>query len=218
MSMLTPPGMGGKYRVTGTTYPRMRRPSNRRRVVLSAVAGVVVLGVVGVGTAQLAGAFDGGGSHREAAGRCPSPAVGTKAADATPVRLPKASAVTVNVYNATNRPGLAKSTADELKKRGFLIGKVGNAPAAFNNKFKATAVLLGGPQAQGALKVLGTQLAAGSLKTDPKRVGGGNVDLIIGSAFGTLDPLQNADHALTVLQHPAPAPAGKDCRPNSGAA
>lgn len=216
MSMLTPPGMGGKYRVTGTTYPRMRRPSNRRRVVLSAVAGVVVLGVVGVGTAQLAGAFDGGGSHREAAGHCPS-AVGTKAADTTPVRLPKPSAVTVNVYNATNRPGLAKSTADELKKRGFVIGKVGNAPAAFNNKLKSTAVLLGGPQAQGALKVLGTQLAAGSLKTDPKRAGGANVDLIIGSAFGALDPLQNADHALTVLQRPAPT-VGKDCRPKSGAA
>lgn len=26
MSMLTPPGMGGKYRITGDKYPRMRRP------------------------------------------------------------------------------------------------------------------------------------------------------------------------------------------------
>ena len=211
--------MGGKYRVTGTTYPRMRRPSNRRQVVLSAVAGVVVLGVIGVGTAQLAGAFDGGGGHRAAAGRCPSPAVGANAADTTPVRLPKPFAVTVNVYNATNRPGLAKSTADELKKRGFTIGRIGNAPAAFNNKLKGTAVLLGGPQAQGALKVLGTQLAAGSPLTDPKRTSGSNVDLIIGPAFGALDPLQNADHALTALQHPEPAPGGKaDCRPKSGSA
>jgi hypothetical protein len=206
--------MGGKYRVTGTTFPRMHRPSNRRRIVLSAVAGVIVLGVVGVGTAQLAGAFDGNGSGRDTAGHCPSSAVGTKAADATSARLPKPSAVTVNVYNATDRAGLAKTTADELKKRGFSIGKVGNAPDAYNNKLKGTAILLGGPKATSALKVLGTELAAGSLKTDPSRASASNVDLIIGSAFGTLDPLQNAGHALTVLQQPAPTPSGKTCRPS----
>ncbi len=212
MSMLTPNGMGGKYRITGTTYPRMRRPSNRRRIVLSAVAGVAVLGLIGWGTVQLVDVFDGKGSaHDSAAGHCPASAVGTKVGSA-PADLPKPSAVTVNVYNATPRTGLAKTTADELKKRGFLIGKVGNASATYDKKVNGTALLLGGPKAQGALKVLGTQLSAGDLKTDPTRAGAANVDLIIGTGFASLDPAQIATHALAALNRPVPAATGKDCK------
>ncbi len=210
MSMLTPPGMGGKYRITGTTFPRMRRPSNRRRIILAAVAGVAVLGVLSWGTVQLIDVFDGGSRHDTAAGHC---AVGAKATPETAV--PQPSAVTVNVYNATGRTGLAANTAAALKKRGFTIGKIGNAPAVYDHKVSGTAILLGGPQAAGALKVLGTQLSAGDIKTVPTRTGASDVDLIIGKGFGTLDPLGNADHALAVLRQPAPAASGKGCVPRS---
>jgi hypothetical protein len=210
MSMLTPPGMGGKYRVTGTTFPRMRRPSNRRRIVLSAVAGAVVLGVIGWGSVQLFGVFDGDGSGHNAAGdHCAPNAIGTKTGAALPV--PNPSAVTVNVYNATDRDGLAARTADVLKQRGFHIGKVGNASAAYDNKVPGTAILLGGPQAQSALKVLGTQLSAGEIKTDAKRAGAADVDLIIGKGFAALDPASNASHALAVLKQPTPTPSGTTC-------
>ncbi len=209
MSMLTPPGMGGKYRVTGTTFPRMRRPSNRRRIILSAVAGVAVLGLLSWGTVELVGVFDGDGASRNAAaGHCPAGAVGAKAA---PAPVPNPSAVTVNVYNATNRSGLAANTAAALKKRGFAIGKIGNASAAYDNKVPGTAILLGGPQAAQALKVLGTQLAAGDIRTDATRTGAANIDLIIGKGFASLDPAADASHALAVLKQPAPAPSGKDC-------
>ena len=217
MSMLTPPGMGGKYRITGNAYPRLRRPSNRRRLVLSAVAGVAVLGLLGWGTVQLIDVFDGNDSgHASAAGHCPAPSAGT-GADGAAADVPKPSAVTVNVYNATPRSGLAKSTADELKKRGFAIGKVGNAPATYDKKVKGTAILLGGPQAASALKVLGTQLSAGEARTDPARKGASNVDLIIGTGFASLDPTQNATRALAALDHPAPAPSssGKHCTKHS---
>lgn len=212
MSMLTPPGMGGKYRVTGNTFPRMRRPSNRRRIMLSAVAGVAVLGLIGWGTVQLVGVFDGNSPHHNTAGHCPANAIGSKSAGA-PADVPKPSAVTVNVYNATPRTGLAKDTADALKKRGFTIGKVGNASAAYDKKVKGTAILLGGPKAQDALKVLGTQLSAGDLKTDPARKSAADIDLIIGEGFAALDPVQNADHAMAVLKQPTPAPSGKGCSP-----
>src|SRR3712207_8090848 len=49
---------------------------------------------------------------------------------------PEPGRITVNVFNATPRSGLAKQTADELKKRGFKIGDVGNASKEFDKKVK----------------------------------------------------------------------------------
>jgi hypothetical protein len=213
MSMLTPPGMGGKYRITGNQYPRMRRPRNNRRIVLSAVAAVAVVGLISWGTVQLIHVFGGkfGRSHNTAsAAHC----TGGAKAGGVPASVPKPGAVTVNVYNATQRGGLAKSTADELRKRGFTVGKIGNAPAAYDKKVKGAAILLGGPKAEGALKVLGTQLAAAEVKTDPSRNGASDVDLIIGDGFGALDPQNSSNQALARLSSqgaPKPSASAKGC-------
>ncbi|MFE6227531.1 LytR C-terminal domain-containing protein [Streptomyces sp. NPDC057854] len=206
MSMLTPPGMGGKYRITGDVYPRMRRPHRRRRIVLASAAAVVVLGAAGWGTLQLVDVFSGDdGTKKTAAGKqadckpAPTPS-------ATAAKPPKPAQVTVNVYNATPRSGLAKSTADELKKRGFVIGKIGNAPAAYDKKVKGAGLLLGAPTAaKGAFAVLGTQLAGTTTKVDARTTA--DVDLIIGTAFKTLSPKATADAALAALNKPEPAPA-----------
>ncbi|WP_307714647.1 LytR C-terminal domain-containing protein [Streptomyces sp. V4I23] len=207
MSMLTPPGMGGKYRITGDKYPRMRRRRNRRRVVFAVVAVVVALGLVGWGTVQLVDAFTGG-SQKSTAGakrKCePAPTV-----SAAPPP-PKPRQVTVNVYNATPRSGLAKAAADELKKRGFTIGKVGNATPEYDKKVPGTAVLLGGPTAhEGSFRVLGTQLVGTQLKTDTRETA--DIDLIIGTAYKALEPKKNADTALAAMAEPAPAPSAT-CR------
>src|SRR5690606_1670617 len=66
MSMLTPPGMGGQYRITGDRYPRMRRPRRRGRLVALTVVSVAVLGVGGWGTLQLIDVFTGGGDSASA--------------------------------------------------------------------------------------------------------------------------------------------------------
>lgn len=124
--------MGGKYRITGDKYPRMRRPRRRGKLILAATASVVALGLAGWGTLQLIDVFTGGDRQASAADHktdCSS------AKPSTPAKaLPKPAKITVNVYNATPRSGLAKKAADELKKRGFTIGKVGNAPAAYDKK------------------------------------------------------------------------------------
>ncbi|MFI8511578.1 LytR C-terminal domain-containing protein [Streptomyces sp. NPDC085460] len=205
MSMLTPPGMGGKYRITGDVYPRMRRPHRRRRIVLASAAAVVVLGAAGWGTLQLVDVFSGDETRKTAAGKqadCkPAPAPSAEAA----AKLPKPAQVTVNVYNATPRSGLAKATADELKKRGFAIGKIGNAPAAYDKKVKGAGLLLGAPTAaKGAFAVLGTQLAGTTTKVDTRTTA--DVDLIIGTAFKALSPKATADAALVALNKPKPAP------------
>lgn len=204
MSMLTPPGMGGKYRITGDKYPRMRRPRRRSKLVLSAIASVVALGLAGWGTLQLIDVFTGGDKQASAADRkadCPT------AKPSAPAKvLPKPAKITVNVYNATPRGGLAKAAADELKKRGFTIGKVGNATAAYDKKVPGTGLLLGAPTAvNGTFPVLGTQLPGAATKTDARK--SGDVDLIIGTKFKAFSTPQAAAGALTALTKPAPAPS-----------
>lgn len=204
MSMLTPPGMGGKYRITGNTYPRMRRPRHRRKLVLSAVAAATALGLAGWGTLQLIDVFTGGDEQANAADRakvCPSPKA------TPPVKaLPRPATIKVNIYNATPRSGLAKAAADELKKRGFVIGKVDNAPAAYDKKVPGTGLLLGAPTAaNGSFPVLATQLPEAVQKTDARRTA--DVDLIIGTKFKTFSTPAAAASALTALTKPVPAPS-----------
>ncbi|MFF2201133.1 LytR C-terminal domain-containing protein [Streptomyces sp. NPDC058145] len=201
MSMLTPPGMGGQYRVTGDKYPRMRPPRRRGRLVAAVVASVAALGLIGWGTLQLIDVFTGGGKKSAAAGtkaECP-----VAKASAAPVRvLPEPRTITVNVYNATTRSGLAKATADELKKRGFKIGDVGNAPKEFDKKVKGAGVLLGPASAlDTSLPVLATQLTGAERRTEAGRKGAG-LDLIIGDKFGSLTRRAAADQALARLSEP----------------
>lgn len=224
MSMLTPPGMGGQYRIKGDRYPRMRRPRNRRRLVLAGVAAVTVLGFTGWGTLQLIDVFSGDSGSAEAAdadrpdGKCAAtdgrptdgrPTGGkTPLAGKTPAPLPKPGGITVNVLNATEKSGLAKDTADELKKRGFRIGEVANAPGELDKKVKTAGLLRGatGADTVDRLKVLGLHLKGAPTRYDNRK--GADVDLVIGKGFTKLAPRQDATRALTALASPAPKPSG----------
>ncbi|MGW7407989.1 LytR C-terminal domain-containing protein [Streptomyces sp. NPDC054833] len=213
MSMLTPPGMGGQYRITGDKYPRMRPPRRRGRLVFGLVSSVAVLGLVGWGTLQLIDVFTGGGKKAAAAGSKADCA--TKASpSATPaVALPEPGGITVNVYNATKRSGLAKATADELKKRGFRIGEVGNASAQLDGKIKGTGLLIGPAAAvNSSLPVLATQLASAERRTDAGRKGT-DLDFVIGTDFKSLTKQADADKALTKLTTPRTTSAAskKNC-------
>ncbi|MEW2463419.1 LytR C-terminal domain-containing protein [Streptomyces sp. NPDC046994] len=207
MSMLTPPGMGGQYRITGDKYPRMRRPRHRGRIVFAVVASVAAVGLIGWGTLQLINVFSGNGGNMSASGAKAHCAK----AETTPAALkalPAPAQITVNVLNATPRSGLAKQTADELKKRGFRIGDVGNATEEFDKKVKGVALLLGPKTAvDTSLTVLGVQLPAAERRTDASRTGPA-VDLILGDGFKALTSKPDADKALTALTSPTTSPTG----------
>lgn len=173
--------------------------------------GAVVLGLAGWGTAQLVDVYTGDDRRSErAAGRkgdC-KPVPAASAAGAAGAARLQPRQITVNVYNATPRGGLAKSAADELKKRGFTIGKVGNASPAYDKKVKQAGVLVGSrAAATGPLRILGTQLANAPVKADARKTA--DVDLIIGTAYSALTPKPKADAALAALAKPAPAAKGK---------
>ncbi|WP_078591745.1 LytR C-terminal domain-containing protein [Streptomyces megasporus] len=222
MSMLTPPGMGGKYRITGKGYPRMRRPRRRRRIVVTALAVTTGLGVLSWGTVQLVDVFTGGDTTVRAAaeGRACEPGEAPRGQDAksaessakpTADALPKPSAITVNVYNATTRSGLAKDTADALKKRGFTIGEVANAPASLDKKVKEAGLLMGPPAAHrtGAFDVLHTQLPQARIKEVDRK--GGEIDLVIGKAFTGLAKEKDVREAMAALASPSPSPSPSTC-------
>ncbi|RII11967.1 hypothetical protein DSC45_27100 [Streptomyces sp. YIM 130001] len=210
MSMLTPPGMGGQYRIKGDKYPRMRR-SRTRRIVLVSVASLATLGLLGWGTVQLVDVFSGEDEPKTVAAKTPDCKPGKPSPSAAPPKnLPAPAKIKVNVLNATPRGGLAKSTADELKKRGFAIGEVGNATKEYDKKVKGTGLLLGPASAtKGALTVLGTQLSGAETKTVARD--GDEVDLVIGTAFKKLSPKAEADKALAALEKPAPAATKSRC-------
>ncbi|WP_129841377.1 LytR C-terminal domain-containing protein [Streptomyces sp. RFCAC02] len=218
MSMLTPPGMGGKkFRITGDRYPRMRRPRRRRRAALAVFAVVTVLGLLGYGTLQLIDVFTGDGDRpagagtRNAAGRQDCAGGGTD----TRVDLPKPDTITVNVYNATTRTGLAQATADALAERGFSIGEVENAPADLDGQVDATALLLGTAAAEesGALTVLGAQVEDAETGTPESGERADNpavVDFVIGDGFTELAAADEAEQRLADLASPSAEPAGDD--------
>ncbi len=217
MSMLTPPGMGGRYRIKGDKYPRMRQRRRRGRLVVLTVASVAALGMIGWGTLQLIDVFTGDGGKASAAGSktgCATKA--SPSADPSPgasTAPPEPGRITVNVLNATPRSGLAKKTADELKKRGFKIGDVGNATKEYDKKVKGTGILLGPASSLNtSLPVLATQLTTAERRTDAARKGT-DIDLILGTGFKELTSKTDADQALATLAKPksAPTSAKKSC-------
>ncbi|WP_199885490.1 LytR C-terminal domain-containing protein [Streptomyces sp. CB00455] len=226
--------MGGKYRVTGAAYPRMSRKRSRRRIVFAVLGSVLALALIGYGALQLIDVFQGNSPKRNtAAGAedCASAAPGkagaktgakagakgapeaaaapsASAAAKPAVVLPRPADITVNVYNATPRAGLAKAVGDELKKRGFVIGNVGNAPADFDKKVPGTGILVGSPATdKGAFSVLGTQLVGTTQQNDTRETA--DIDLILGDAFKELSTKEEADKAMALLANPAPATAKK---------
>lgn len=211
MSMLTPPGMGGEYRITGDRYPRMRRPRGRRRIVLGSLAAVTALGLLAWGTVQLVSVFTGGDGKTVSAAPEDCPTTEPRAEAAVARKLPDPASITVNVYNATKRGGLAKETADELAERGFTIGEVDNAPPELDKKVKATGLLLGTPESErsGALAVLAAHQDKATTKVDDTRKGPAakSVDLVIGGGYRSLTEPKVADQALVALAEPTPEPS-----------
>jgi hypothetical protein len=100
--------------------PRRRHPVATGFLVLLMMA--VLFGAT-FGAVRL---LKGDGATPSASGSSSAPCV---TATATPgATLPKPATVTANVYNATDRAGLARSTAATLRTRGFGIGSIANDP------------------------------------------------------------------------------------------
>ena len=90
--------------------------------------------------------------------------------------------VTVNVYNATERNGLAAKTAAEVRKRGFKVATVSNDPLN-RNVTTGAEVRFGSKGAASSKLVLA--LVKGSKAVKDKRTDA-TVDLVLGDRFTAL--------------------------------
>jgi hypothetical protein len=186
----------------------MRRPRRRGRVVALVVASVVVLGLFGWGSLQLYHVFKGDNGSKSSAQAGPQSRTTCKPAPTPthtgkPAPLPQPAGVTLNVFNATPRGGLAKNTADELVRRGFKVSTFGNAPTNYDKKVTQSAVLVAGPAGEAAAREASTQVAGSSVTIDPHRKGT-SVDLMIGNGFRSLATLSDAAKARVVAANPPP--------------
>nr|WP_237535994.1 LytR C-terminal domain-containing protein [Streptomyces sp. SID3343] len=193
MSMLTPRGMGGQYKITGKLYPRMTRRRRRMPVVIAIVVGLVVLATAGWGVYHFT-------SDEKDAKAAACPTAPPVAPPTTAAPLPEAATITVNVYNATKRAGLAKSVSETLKTRGFVIGKVTNDP--LNQPIAASAEIRHGFPGATPAKVVAAQVAGSTDKEDQRT--DGSVDLVIGDGW---KDLSTPEAVAAILSPPPPPPA-----------
>ena len=92
------------------------------------------------------------------------------------------SQVTVNVYNATDRTGLAAKTASDVRKRGFKVSAVSNDP--LQKKVTGAAEVRYGATGTASAKLV-LALVKGSKGVKDSRTDS-SVDLVLGTRFTAL--------------------------------
>jgi hypothetical protein len=150
----------------GRSY-RVRR--QRRSVI---VICVVLLG--------LAGAFYYASSYFRATAPQPGPCT------TEPIAVPlRTSDVSLNVYNATTRKGLAAAASKTAIDRGFKVKAIGNDPKKAT--IKQTAQVRFGPAGEASAKLVIAHVP-GAVGVNDKREGD-TVDLVLGNAWKSFGPV-----------------------------
>jgi hypothetical protein len=108
--------------------------------------------------------------------------------------------VTVNVYNATSRNGLAAEVATALDLRTFRVANIANDPK--HAKISGIAEIRYGAKGTAAARLVATQLSGAKLVKDGRRTA--VVDLVLGAKYQGLKPVAST----------TPTPTGAPtCRP-----
>lgn len=94
------------------------------------------------------------------------------------------SDVTLNVYNATKRTGLAGRTAARLKSRGFRVERVGNDP--LSKKVRVSAQIRAAKSSRREVALVKSQVPGSVWVVDNRD--DGTVDLVLGQKFRKLAP------------------------------
>ena len=114
-----------------------------------------------------------------------------------------ARTVRMNVYNATDRSGLAGAVSAVMAQRGFRVVTVANDPAG--RRVTAAAEVRHGPRGLAAARTVAAHVD-GQVVLVPDRRPDASVDLVVGAAWRAARTPAAAAAALTAMA-PKPAPA-----------
>ena len=191
------------------------RPSTHRRRqspvvgIVLVIVGMVVLFAAGYGLSRI---IQGGSSSDSSSSSSSASASGETTAPepcvtvtVTPgAGLPSAAQVTTNVYNATDRTGLAAATAEELGVRGFIIGKIDNDP--LSKTITGVAEIRHGPSGESAAQLMAFYLPGAVLVDDGRA--DATIDTALGAAFTQVAPQSEVESAIL---KPSPSYSGPGC-------
>jgi len=183
---------GTLYSVSEQTVRRRVRQTKRFLVML---ASVILIGLVGL--TYWKGLWSWPGGSEGSALPCPT---------ATPVAAPM-EGTQVNVYNGTDKAGLANTVAGKLQKRGFVVPEIGNDP--LRETVGGAAVIRHSSSTLLMAKTVAAQVKGKvTLVVDETRLEN-NVDLVLGNKFTGLRSVKE----VTPMLQPKPAPSPEGCRP-----
>jgi len=173
--------------------------------VVLVVVGMVILFGAGYGLSRIIQGASSDGSSDASSSSSPSASATTPEPEpcvtvtVTPgAGLPSPSQVTTNVYNATDRAGLAASTAEELQVRGFVVGAIDNDP--LSKTITGVAEIRHGPSGESAARLMAFYLPGAELVDDGRQ--DATIDTALGAAYTAVAPQSEVDAA----RRPLPAP------------
>jgi len=110
--------------------------------------------------------------------------------------------ISVRVYNATTRVGLAGATSASLAERGFVIASTENAPATYDG----TARIIFGTPGVAQAYTLAAHIDGAVLVLDPRA--DATVDLSLGAEYAELNPIDTIalDPAVPLVAPPGCTP------------
>jgi LytR cell envelope-related transcriptional attenuator len=115
-------------------------------------------------------------------------------------RLPEPSEVKINVYNASERPGLANQVKTDFVNRKFTVVNAGNDPKG--KRLDQIAVLRYGPKAVGAAWLLRAYFLDQAAREFDINRKDDIVDVVLGTQFRQLATVTEFHQALAQLGNP----------------
>lgn len=102
-------------------------------------------------------------------------------AESTPTKapVPENYEIKVNVYNSTDRTGLAAAAADRLREQGYSVGMVSNDP--LKKKVTNVAVVRYGKKGAPHAKLVLSRLKGATAEVDSRQTR--DIDLVLGDKF-----------------------------------
>jgi len=162
-----------------TIVSSYRRRKRRRATITLSLVSLMIVGSFAYAAAYFQGWVAAAPPSSLASPPCQA-ADPADAADAAVALTP--SAVTVNVYNATNRDGLARSAAKSLRTQGFTIGEIANDPLV--KRIAGVGEVRHGQLGTAGATLVAKRLPGAKLVLDKRT--DDSVDLVLGNRFSAL--------------------------------